>query len=482
MHCINNRVYERGMKLYKDLVILENNPFKDDKFNRKEFIDNLMSVLSTYDSGMVVSIDSAFGTGKTTFVKMWEEYLKNEKFNQNFMPIYFNVWDNDDTQDPLIPLISLLSNHLFNEKEKEFKETGLYEVGRKLLKAGLPIALKAETGEMIDLSNMKFNDNAESCMEDYAEKVGKTIFDNYKEKNDLKIEFKNTLMEYQKLINKKVIIFIDELDRCRPLYAIEVLDMIKHFFELDNFIFVLCMDKNQLSHSIGTVYGNNMDSVGYLRRFIDLEFTLPQPDINTYFNYMISQYELQFKNQEYFWYIIKELSIINNISLRDIDKLFINLKVLLPQIDILKENTNFKLAYTLTVSNIYAYLLVLKIKRPLDYKKILEKNYTQREIVNLVINLGIDDLTVYFTNYDDKFITKVLHDSIRKFLELNLQDFSNKETYGKITNENSNRYRIGTGDDFNDSNSFKLTDLWKEENGKCDIITNLTFTNNIKTQ
>jgi len=59
-----------------------------------------MSVLSTYDSGLVLSIDSSWGTGKTTFVKMWETYLND---NVDFKPIYFNAWENDDSLDPLVP-------------------------------------------------------------------------------------------------------------------------------------------------------------------------------------------------------------------------------------------------------------------------------------------------------------------------------------------------------------------------------------------
>ena len=71
---------------------------------------------------------------------------------------------------------------------------------------------------------------------------------------------------------------IDELDRCRPSFSIEVLEKAKHFFNVENIIFVLGADKEQLGHSIKAIYGNDLNVNGYLRRFIDLDYVLPSPD------------------------------------------------------------------------------------------------------------------------------------------------------------------------------------------------------------
>lgn len=69
-------------------------------------------------------------------------------------------------------------------------------------------------------------------------------------------------------------IFIDELDRCRPTFAIELLERIKHFFDVENCKFIIATDKQQLSHSIKAVYGVGFDSERYLRRFFDAEYSL----------------------------------------------------------------------------------------------------------------------------------------------------------------------------------------------------------------
>jgi hypothetical protein len=69
--------------------------------------------------------------------------------------------------------------------------------------------------------------------------------------------------------------FVDELDRCRPTFAVELLERVKHLFDAPNVVFVLALDKRQLSTSLSAVYGQGFDAEEYLRRFIDLEFKLP---------------------------------------------------------------------------------------------------------------------------------------------------------------------------------------------------------------
>ena len=71
---------------------------------------------------------------------------------------------------------------------------------------------------------------------------------------------------------------IDELDRCRPSYAVELLEVAKHLFSVDHIVFVLAINRSQLSHSISGVYGADFDATDYLRRFFDIDFRLPEPD------------------------------------------------------------------------------------------------------------------------------------------------------------------------------------------------------------
>ena len=87
--------------------------------------------------------------------------------------------------------------------------------------------------------------------------------------------------------------FVDELDRCRPTYTVELLERIKHFFDVEGLVFVLSLDKEQLGHSIRAVYGAGIDVDGYLRRFIDLEYRLPRGKGGNFVAFLAEQYQLR---------------------------------------------------------------------------------------------------------------------------------------------------------------------------------------------
>ncbi len=99
---------------------------------------------------------------------------------------------------------------------------------------------------------------------------------------------------------------IDELDRCRPNYAIEFLEIVKHIFDIPNIIFVIATDSQQLSHAINAVYGDNFASERYLKRFFDQEYTLKTPSSYDYCYSMFKQYGL-LENEKLFSGLDKEL-------------------------------------------------------------------------------------------------------------------------------------------------------------------------------
>ncbi len=78
--------------------------------------------------------------------------------------------------------------------------------------------------------------------------------------------------------NRPLMVMIDELDRCRPSYAVELLKVAKHLFSVDRIVFVLAVNCDQFAHSVKALYGNDFDAEGYLRRFFDVDFKLPGPE------------------------------------------------------------------------------------------------------------------------------------------------------------------------------------------------------------
>ncbi|HLP47750.1 MAG TPA: P-loop NTPase fold protein, partial [Candidatus Kapabacteria bacterium] len=129
------------LKKHEGIIIPETDPFSNDKLNRKAIIENLTRLITNLHQPFVISINSPWGTGKTVFIKMWEQYLKNE----NFATLYFNAWENDFSSEPLISLLSEIKDQLVKGNDNDALKTtanNLLKKGRKILKHSLPFVLK----------------------------------------------------------------------------------------------------------------------------------------------------------------------------------------------------------------------------------------------------------------------------------------------------------------------------------------------------
>jgi hypothetical protein len=265
---------------------LENeNPFANCKLDRQKYSSVLTNIINSYPYGFVLAINNKWGTGKTTFVKMWRQDL----IIKEFKTLYFNAWENDFENNPLTALMGEL-NTLTNEDTKpKFKKT--LKKASTLTKNIAPIIAKAITDRYIDTEGIKeaivgvtkgLSDVFENEVQEY-EKKKKSISD-----------FKKSLSEFIANTNdgKPLIFIIDELDRCRPNYAVSILEQIKHFFSVPNIVFILSIDKEQLGNAIKGVYGSDdIEADEYLRRFIDLEYSIPEPEANIFYKYLYDYFQ-----------------------------------------------------------------------------------------------------------------------------------------------------------------------------------------------
>jgi hypothetical protein len=268
------------------LSIEKENPFKYCKLQRKIYAEILTEVIVTNSQGFVMSLNSRWGTGKTTFVKMWQQHL----INNGFETIYFNAWENDFEDNALTALIGELKPIVKPESEISFDK--ILEKGLIISKHILPILIKSLIEKYIDSKSLK--DNLSNITEE-AKDIFSGEIDEYLHRKENIIEFKNSLSKFvaDTTIDKPLVFIIDELDRCRPNYAVSLLEQIKHFFSVPNIVFILSIDKKQFEYAIKGVYGNdNIDSEEYLRRFIDIEYSLPRPDAKIFTEYLYDYYNL----------------------------------------------------------------------------------------------------------------------------------------------------------------------------------------------
>ena len=438
------------MKIGNELLIPCDNPFFNDKLNRKNIADNLEKIIDSSQGSLVLSIDAGWGNGKTTFIKMWKQQMDND---DKYRTLYFNAWENDDCNDPLLALIGEIEQDVLGDgTQNNSTVEKLKNIAKPLLKKAIPSALKLATGGLLDLENVNLGDATEKGIIELVGKFGE--FELYSKQKAAKSEFKKALAEYQSKENRKIIFFIDELDRCRPTFAIETLEKIKHLFNIDSYVFVLALDKKQLSYSIQTLYGQQMDSEGYLRRFIDFDFLLPEPDRKEYIAFLLEKYNMKTKQTHYFEsYLISAIDTFK-LSLRDIDKLFYYLALIVPTTQLFDQEKDYKPLYLEVLGLVYSLFPVLKIKNNDMYHKFVRKENINQN--NIILKVNGD----YRYNYNE-IMNKLV------FLNNDLQ----KE------NKDLSSYIIGEDKGFRD-NSLNLAYLLDESKSNFVFLQQIEFVNN----
>ncbi len=258
------------------LEIPLDDPFRFDALDRKPSVEALSNLITSLRGPFVLAIDSPWGTGKTTFIKIWKTYLES----QGFACLYFNAWETDFSTDPLVAFLSEFDTL---EKSFDFKHetfSKFFDKAKKiatiLAKRALPVAGKIATGGLLDLDQF-----SREVIAGLVSDTIKDAVDAYSAEKDLIRQFRELLSSAIATLEEnwkknQLIVFVDEIDRCRPTFAVELLERIKHLFNVENAIFILALDKNQLSVSLKAIYGEGLDTNEYLRRFIDLEYSLPK--------------------------------------------------------------------------------------------------------------------------------------------------------------------------------------------------------------
>lgn len=360
----------------QEIEIPVENPFANDKLERKHLCNILTDVVSFYgQSGCVLALGGEWGSGKTTFVKMWRQHLNNREFKT----LYFNAWASDYTEDPLIALIAELSELSADNGTINKIAAGAVRITASVLKSTLKGVLKKATGIDADVISDAIDESID---------IGKKYLDKFEEQKTTLEEFKENLRKYiaENAGENPIVFFVDELDRCNPHYAVAVLERIKHLFEIPNIVFVLAVNKKELSNAIQGYYGSSkIDSDEYLRRFIDIDFILPKPKLDAYFDFLYEEYEFDafFNNEtrkEVFGrkdepYAFKTVALSMckelNINLRQLDRIFAYSRLALMQFG----------SRTYLLPDIYFMLCFWKVMDSQFYNQISKKAFTVQEFL-----------------------------------------------------------------------------------------------------
>ena len=243
-----------------------------DKLKLKSFAENLFQIMekrvasSMGEQGAyTISLNAEFGNGKTTFLKMFESFIKKEK--QNYNVLFINAWESDFCKEPVIAILSELICYI----EKNSIKYNLKKIIQSIGRVGINISdqIINQIIEKVTKVSTALNLNVEKLEED----LGQSIFDNFYKRKESIEDIKTIVTTYTK--NKKFLIIVDELDRTRPDYAVHFLEDMKHFFDIENVIFLVAVNREQMEATVKCLYGQDLNFNGYYRKFFKQELYLP---------------------------------------------------------------------------------------------------------------------------------------------------------------------------------------------------------------
>lgn len=270
----------------KELMPTEKNLINtliNDTIGRNKDIVDFLNILKCQEASCSIALNGKWGSGKTFFVRQTEMFINAssclsqtdkevkdkitssvpiKEFPNDEFAIYYDAWENDNDTDPIFSLIYEITNQINADfSTKEFSLSNVCDLAASIIS----IITRHDVNKILE--SLK----SENKFEDFKkEKSTKKMMSEF---------FTEILCER----GNRLVIFIDELDRCKPTYAIKLLEQIKHYMMDDRITFVFSVNLEQLQHTIKCYYGADFDASRYLDRFFDFRIDLPAPDMDKFF-------------------------------------------------------------------------------------------------------------------------------------------------------------------------------------------------------
>ena len=230
-------------------------PWGDDALQRQGIASELNALVADLAGGedsATIALDGGYGTGKTFVLERWMQALQD----QGRVAVYYNAWENDSDDDPLVSLIEVLASD---------DKTDWGERSKALLNELLDGILRKYTGVDAEGLRKALNDQAVGLLDAAAARRAS--------RQGLK-ELLSELVGETKEKGVGVVVVIDELDRCRPTFAIELLERVKHVLNVPGLVFVLGVNMVALRETVKAVYGD-IDAHQYLLRMFTRTLYMP---------------------------------------------------------------------------------------------------------------------------------------------------------------------------------------------------------------
>lgn len=358
----------------------------DDVFQRLRFAKLGMKLIDEHpaDKGAcTIAVDAPWGIGKSTFLHMWRHEIRVSRVvadndpaagdkvlfdRANRVAVYYNAWEHDDSEDAFAPLLWTIISTLVSDRYQE----GMQLSADKVLEAVSFVTAafaafqpqNAAAVAIAAVTNAAKTTMAELKENTASKNVVDAIFKQQQDQQNNKAELRRCLSNLACACGK-LVIFVDELDRCKPSFAIDTLETIKHYFDIPNLAFVFGIDMTQLAHAIGGRYGGKMDAGGYLAKFFDHPLRLPAPSAKQMVELIGESMSFDSETEEH----VEQIFMACGVTPRDIQQVNKALSVLIASIDreLIGSQTDFARLFILL-------LLSMKIRRLPAYDEYISGN------------------------------------------------------------------------------------------------------------
>ncbi|HRJ61455.1 MAG TPA: P-loop NTPase fold protein [Azospirillaceae bacterium] len=262
---------------------------KSDIFGLKPFGERLAMIVENNDEPQVIAIDGEWGSGKSVFARQWAGLLRQRRTPV----IEFDAFANDYNDDAFIALAGAVIAHAKEVQQGDDHGTikafidKTAKVGRALIPVGVKLGVKALTLGAVDLSDGRdFEQAMEAAAADTGTYLEKELADRLNKAQSATQMMKGfgealsglakTLAQWERPeetdVKPRLVVIIDELDRCKPSFALDLLEKIKHFYNVDGVSFVLVTNLKQIEAAVKGRYGADTDAATYLQKFISVRF------------------------------------------------------------------------------------------------------------------------------------------------------------------------------------------------------------------
>ncbi|NOR25895.1 MAG: hypothetical protein GQ542_16210 [Desulforhopalus sp.] len=374
-----------------------------DEYGRKGVADKINKLFSSEVNVSPMIIDGRWGQGKTEFCYK----LINQLEVSGISCVYIDAYRNDHIDDPLLMIFSAIVEHIGDVEKKEKlinKAIPVLAFGLKVVgKAAISWGLKQDTEVIAE----DFEAAVQKSCDAIFDAVAKKLISDYQEK-EANLDALNKALRLA-TESEKLFIFIDELDRCRPSFSIEIIEKIKHVFDIPSITFVLVTNSEQLKASVNHIYGQHIDAGDYINKFINFTVRLNQ--------YVGESYNRTFNSTNHFRVLVnahKDLLFIsgqaninkfivrlienNNFSLRQVEKFTTRLRA----VNVISNPPMASMPFTGCLILISIIFLDCSCPQVVDKIERGElKGGEVTEILNLKFSESLDNGSTHFIHMND---------------------------------------------------------------------------------